>query len=268
MQVRFIAFVLTSGVALCLPLMCQSSSSELRPSGGQSLAVENRISPSMTAADLENRADELRAAKEYVDARDFYRAALAKNPNSAALYNKLGINELMSLHLRQAKSDFEHALHLDRRLASAYNNLGVLEYASKKYRGAIKNYEKAIRLEENASYYSNLGTAYFSNRDFRDATQAYTRAVQIDPAIFDHSSRAGVSGQIASPEDRAHFSYVLAELYAKQGYSDRSLECLRRALEEGYKRVDDVYSDSAFAQLRRDPRFVELMSRRPAAIPD
>ena len=268
MQVRFIAFVFTIGMALSLPLTSQSSSSESHTSRGQSLAVENLITPSMSAAELENRADELRAAKEYADAHDFYRAALSKNPNSAALYNKLGINELMSLHLRQAKSDFEHALRLDRRLASAYNNLGVLEYALKRYRGAIKNYEKAIHLEENASYYSNLGTAYFSNKDFRDATQAYARAVQMDPAIFDHSSRSGVSGQIASPEDRAHFSYVLAELYAKQGYSDRSLECLRRALEEGYKRVNDAYSDAAFSQLRHDPRFVELMSRRPAVIPD
>jgi tetratricopeptide (TPR) repeat protein len=222
----------------------------------------------MSPSDLENRADQLRAAKEYVDAYEFYRAALAKNPQSAVLYNKLGINELMSLHLREAKSDFEHAIHLNRHFGSAYNNLGVLEYALKKYRAAIKDYDKAIRLDGNATYYSNLGAAYFSKKNFPKATEAYSKAVEIDPNVFDNSNRTGITGQIASPEDRAHFSYVLAELYAKQGYADRSLECLRRALEEGYKRADDAYSDVAFTHLRRDPRFAALMSKRPPAISD
>lgn len=268
MKVRLIAFALAAGVLWSLPLRCQSEPQDRELAVAPAIPADNRISPTMSTSELENRADQLRAAKEYADAYDFYRAALAKNPHSAALYNKLGINELMSLHLRQAKSDFEHALHLNRQLASAYNNLGVLEYALKKYRVSIKNYEKAIRLEENATYYSNLGAAYFSKKDFPKATEAYGKAVEIDPGVFDNPNRAGISGQIASPEDRAHFSYVLAELYARQGLTDRSLECLRRALEEGYKHADDAFSDAAFAQLRKDPRFVALMSKRPPAISD
>jgi len=268
MKVRLIALVLTATLLWSLPLSSQSAEQKPKSVGSPAIPADDRVDPNLSASELENRADQLRAAKEYVDAYDFYRAALAKNPNSAVLYNKLGINELMSLHLRQAKSDFERALHLDRQLASAYNNLGVLEYALKKYRASIKDYEKAIRLEENATYYSNLGAAYFSKKNFPKATEAYSKAVQIDPSVFDKASRAGISGQIASPEDRAHFSYVLAELYAKQGLTDRSLECLRRALEEGYKHAEDAYSDEAFSQLRQDPRFVALMSKRPPAISD
>lgn len=267
MKVRYIAFVLAASSLASLPLMCQSEPTDRHLTSNAMVPVD-RITANMSAADLENRADQLRAAKEYVDAYDFYRAALAKNPSSAVLYNKLGINELMSLHLREAKSDFERALRLNRQFGSAYNNLGVLEYALKKYRSSIKDYEKAIRLEENATYYSNLGAAYFSKKNFPKATEAYGKAVEINPDVFDNPNRAGISGQIASPEDRAHFSYVLAELYAKQGYADRSLECLRRALEEGYKHSDDAYSDAAFAQLRKDPRFVALMSKRPPAISD
>lgn len=267
MKVRRIAFVLAASTLFSLHLMCQSETYD-RHLPPNPIVPADRITANMSASDLETRADQLRAAKEYVDAYDFYRAALAKNPQSAVLYNKLGINELMSLHLRDAKSDFERAIHLNRQFGSAYNNLGVLEYALKKYRPAIKDYEKAIRLEENATYFSNLGAAYFSKKNFPKATEAYSKAVEIDPDVFNNSNRAGISGQIASPEDRAHFSYVLAELYAKQGYADRSLECLRRALEEGYKHADDAYSDAAFAQLRKDPRFVALMSKRPPAISD
>jgi hypothetical protein len=81
-------------------------------------------------------------------------------------------------------------------------------------------------------------------------------------------SHIPVSDNDPSPGDRARFYYVLAKLYAKSGVTDRSLQYLRRALEEGYKGIDDVYKDSEFAGLRKDPRFTELMAARPVAIPE
>jgi tetratricopeptide (TPR) repeat protein len=265
---RRIASVLALALLWPFPAHSQSASERLQ-TGAPVAHRTGRIDTNATAAELENHADELRAAKEYFDAEDYYRAALAKNPKSAVLYNKMGINELISVRLRTAKSDFDHAIKLDRDYAPAYNNLGVVEYASRKYGRAIKEYEKAISLQPNdASYYSNLGTAYFSKKQWEKATQAYSRAVTLDPNVFDTGSRSGIAGQIASPQDRAHFSYELAKLYANKGMADRSLECLRRALEEGYKHVEDVYSDAAFSQLRKDPRFRQLMSSRPLAIPE
>ncbi len=68
---------------------------------------------------------------------------------------------------------------------------------------------------------------------------------------------------MSSPEDRAHFDYVMAKLFAQAGNSDRSLQYLRKALEEGYKGIDAVYKDAEFAGLRKDPRFTELMAARP-----
>jgi hypothetical protein len=38
-------------------------------------------------------------------------------------------------------------------------------------------------------------------------------------------------------------------------------------MEDGYKEIDSVYKDQEFAVLRKDPRFAELMSSKPAAIP-
>ena len=63
--------------------------------------------PDATAADLEARAEQLRAAKLYLDALDYYRAALAKKPNSASLLNKIGITELMMQRYREAKKSFD-----------------------------------------------------------------------------------------------------------------------------------------------------------------
>ena len=62
--------------------------------------------------------------------------------------------------------------------------------------------------------------------------------------------------------------YVLAKLYAKIGSAERSLEYLRKALEEGYKNVNDVYKDPEFAMLRKDTRFTALMAAKPQSIPE
>ena len=216
---------------------------------------------------LEQRADVLRAEKLYLDAADYYHAALHKKPNSPALYNKLGITDLQMRRFPEAKKDFERALKIDRNFADACNNLGVIYYIGKKYGKAIDHYQKAIEMHGDiASYYSNLGAAYFSKKDFEKSVLAYSKALQLDPDVFDRSSRSGVSAQMSKPEDRARYDYVVAKLFAKKGDSDRSLQYLRKALEEGYKGIDQVYKDEEFAGLRKDPRFTELMTARPVPI--
>jgi tetratricopeptide (TPR) repeat protein len=221
------------------------------------------------AAVLEERGDNLRAEKSYLDALDYYRAALAKNPHNAPLYNKIGINELQMARFNEARKDFERAIKIDQHFADAQNNLGVVYYLQKKYGAAIKRYEDAIKLrEDSASFYSNLGAAYFSKKEYVKASLTYNQALQLDPEIFERTSHSGVLAQMSSPGDRAHFYYVLARLYAQSGITDRSLQYLRRAMEEGYKGIDDVYKDAEFAGLRKDPRFTELMAARPVGIPE
>jgi tetratricopeptide (TPR) repeat protein len=226
-------------------------------------------SPDASAESLENRGDGLRAEKLYLDAIDYYRAALLKTPNNAALYNKIGIAQLLMQRWSDSRKSFERAIKADRQYADAYNNLGVIFYIGKKYGKAIDRYNKAIRLKDDAaSYYSNLGAAFFSKKEFEKSVIAYSHALQLDPDVFERTSKAGVAAQMSKPEDRAHYDYVVAKLYAKMGVPDRSLEYLRRAMEEGYKSIDNVYKDEEFAGLRKDPRFTELMTARPQGITD
>ena len=115
-----------------------------------------------TAADLEQQADSLRADKLYLDALDYYRAALSKKQNDARLLNKIGITELMMQRYHEAQKSFERAVRADHDFADAYNNLGVILYESKRWNAAIKQYEKAIAKDSSsASFYSNLGAALF-----------------------------------------------------------------------------------------------------------
>ena len=222
-----------------------------------------------TADMLEQRGDSLRSEKAYLDALDYYHAALAKKPHTAAIYNKIGIVELLIQRWPDARKSFENAIRSDREYSDAYNNLGVIFYIGKKYGKAIDRYNKAIHLKEDtASYYSNLGAALFSKKEFEKSATAYSHALELDPDVFERTSRNGVAAQMSRPEDRAHYDYVVAKLYAKMGIADRSLEYLRRAMEEGYKGINSVYQDAEFVGVRKDPRFNELMAARPPAITD
>jgi tetratricopeptide (TPR) repeat protein len=223
--------------------------------------------PDATSAELEARAEQMRAAKLYLDALDYYRAALAKEPNSARLLNKIGITELMMQRYREARKSFDHALKADRKFADAYNNRGVVYYELQKYGPAIKDYRRAIAIDaSSASFFSNLGAALFAKKNFEPAVLAYEKAVQLDPDVFLRTSRGGVQAQLPSPGDRARYDFTVAKLYAKMGYADRSLEYLKKALEAGYKDFNNVYKDAEFAELRKDKRFVELMAAKPPVL--
>jgi tetratricopeptide (TPR) repeat protein len=225
--------------------------------------------PDATAASLEMRADQLRSSKLYLDALDYYDAALTKEPESARLLNKIGITELMMQRYKEARKSFEHAIKANRAFADAYNNLGVVFYEQKKYGTSIKQYRKAIAIDATAaSFFSNLGAAHFSKKEFEAAVVAYQHALEMDPEVFERTSRGGVQAQLPSPDDRARYDYTVAKLYAKMGFSDRSLDYLRKAMEEGYKDLKNVYKDTEFASLRKDPRFNELMAAKTAPLPD
>lgn len=222
-----------------------------------------------SAADLEEQGDALHAQKLYLDALDYYAAARKKTPASAPLINKVCRTEIMMLRWKEAQKTCQQAVHADPRFATAYGNLGVTYYCQRKFGAAIKNYQKAISLDSStASFFSNMGAAYFAQRKFDRAVVAYERAMELDPDVFQRSSRTGITAQLPSPEDRARYDYTVARLYAKMGLADKSLEYLKKAREQGFKDMNNVYKDVDFAELRKDPRFSELMAAKTTVISD
>jgi tetratricopeptide (TPR) repeat protein len=264
-----VVVLFSAGFVLVFAIPAQAQSSEQLEVGAPPMHRVEPPAPSATPEELEHRADDLRAEKNFLDAIDYYSAAMKGQPVNASILNKVGICQLMLQRYKEAKRSFEQAIRVDKKHADAYNNLGVIYYSERNYSGAIKRYEKAIELNTDASsYYNNMGAAYFAKKNFEKAIQYYAKAMEIDPDIFERSSHAGVQARLPSPEDRAHYDYVLAKLYAKTGLPDRSLHYLKKAMEEGYKDIKKVYTDDEFAGLRKDPRFAELMAAKTPAIPN
>jgi len=237
-----------------LPLFAQSQAR------AQSTPLVSVPPPSDTATpeELEQQGDTLRGQKAYLDSIDYYRAAVKKH-DSAILHNKIGISYFELLRDREAKKEYQQALHLERDYAEAHNNLGALYYHEGRYGPAIKEYKKAIQLSDlNASFHSNLGTAYFSSKEFDLAVRQYLRAMTLDPDIFDRKAQGGSSIRMVSSTDLAHFHYMMAQMYGQRGDMDRCRYYLSKANEEGYP-IRDALRDDQFAPLRKDPNFLSFV---------
>jgi len=273
-NLRSIAFAWLS-VLLLLPL---GFVVPLQAQSPEQLAVgpppQHRVeppAPGATAKELENQGDGLQAQKNYLDAIEYYQAALTKDPHNAVLTNKIGMSQLLLHRYKEAKKSFERTIKADKKYANAYANLAVVYYEEQNYGKAIQFYDKAIALNaDEAVFYNNRGAALFAKKQFDKASADYAKAMELDPDIFERNMKGGggVQARLASPDDQARYDYVLARLFAKNGQPDRSLHYLKKAMEEGYKDIKDVYKDEEFSTLRKDPRFAELMASKPMAIRD
>jgi tetratricopeptide (TPR) repeat protein len=254
--------LLQFGLAVCLLLLiCLPAVGDQQVTAPPSVPDRNA-----SAKELEQQGDQLRAEKRYLDAVDFYKAAIAKQP-SALLWNKEGMSYVMLQRNVEAIKSFDRAIKLDKAAPEGYNNRGYMEYAKRNYGKAIHYYEKASSLRPTDGLFRyNIGTVYFAQHDYSRAAHEYQAAYKLDPNIFDRISKTGIMAQSSSPEDRAAFSFMVAKMYASAGDLDHSLEYLRKAMEEGYKNINRVYTDAEFASLRADKRFTELMAQKPQAI--
>ena len=205
----------------------------------------------MTVAELEKAGDQARSVKDYVLAIDYFQAALRKDRKNAVLYNKLGLAELRKDDLSSARTHFERAVKVNSKYAEAVNNVGAVYYMQKNY-GSAAN-------ETDATFHVNLGAAWFSQKKMERAIAEYIRAMELDPDALRHDNRTGVSAQISSPEERAQYSYLLAKAYAKRGDIDGCLQCLKRAKEDGYRNLANVYKDEEFSHMRENPRLQEVV---------
>jgi len=215
---------------------------------------------SMTVGELERAADEARNQKDYAQAIEYLQAAIRKEPKNEMLYNLIGMAKWKKGDTRSARADFQRATKLNSKYAEAFNNIGALDYTQKDMKSAVKYFKKAVALEETrATFHVNLGAAWFGQNKVDRALTEYTRALELDPQVLVSTMRAGVVAQIASPEERARYAYMLAKIYARRGAVDDCLRCLRKAKEEGYRELANVYKDQEFASLRNDARLSEVV---------
>jgi tetratricopeptide (TPR) repeat protein len=218
----------------------------------------NQVPPASPALTPELRGDIMMARKRYREAIDLYKPGAEK---SSVLANKTGIAYHQLQDLNNAEKYYKRAIKLNPKYAEAVNNLGTVYYAKKSYRRAVNQYRKALRLAPySASILSNLGTAYFARKKYDDAMQAYVQAIAIDPNIFEQHSSQGVMVQERTIEERAGYFYLLAKTCAKAGMTERALQYMRQALENGFKDRDKFKVEPEFSALQANQEFQQILA--------
>jgi tetratricopeptide (TPR) repeat protein len=192
------------------------------------------------------------------EAIDYYKPEAEK---SAVLANKTGIAYHQLQDLNNAEKYYRKAVKLKANYPEAINNLGTVYYAKKSYRRAVNQYRSALRISPtSASVMSNLGTAYFARRQYDEAMKAYEQAVALDPDIFEQHSSQGVMVQERTIEERAGYYYLLAKTCAKAGMTDRTLQYIRKALENGFKERDKFKAEPEFSTLQDNLEFQKILT--------
>lgn len=257
-----ISFVSLPTVLVLVPLALSAFQQSSSPLNSSSLRASASVPQAAVNPPISNelRGDIYMARKMYREAIDKYREC----PDSAVVANKIGIAFHQLTLLDLARKNYEHSIKLNPRYGEAINNLGTIYYAEKNYRRSIRCYKRALRFSKtSASVYSNLGAAYFARKDYKRATQYYEEALKLDPDVFEHRGTFGTIMQERTVEELATFHLYLAKMYAKAGSNDRAIIYLRKALEEGVKDRKKIPDIPEFANLKKDPAFLQLLAENP-----
>ncbi|HEY0262978.1 MAG TPA: tetratricopeptide repeat protein [Granulicella sp.] len=219
----------------------------------------------LTPKQLEDEGDILRARRLPEHALDLYREAAGRSNRPAMLILKLGLCELELHNVKLAEGYFRQATKIDRRNPQGWNNLAATEYIQGFYKGAVSDYRRAIKLQKaTAVYHVNLSTAYFELKDYKSARKEAAEAMRLDPHVYERSSGVGINAHVLSVDDRAHYSFEMAKLYAQHGKEDEMLHALAQASEDGFDILGAMTKDPNLAKYRADPRVILLVATAKA----
>jgi tetratricopeptide (TPR) repeat protein len=187
-------------------------------------------------------------------------AAYSKAPQTAAVWNKMGIAYQMMFNLKDATRCYKESLKFNSHNSNVLNNLGTVYDSLKQYGQAEKLYRKALKLEpKSALILKNLGTNLLTQRKYTRGWEVYQQALAIDPQIFQDRTSPQVQNP-ATVQERGAMNYYMAMGCVRTGHTDCALQYLRMALDEGFTNPKKVASDIAFESLRDNPDFKQLLA--------
>lgn len=209
----------------------------------------------------EQIADSLMAHQRYQAAIEQYKKA----PHSAEVWNKMGVAYQLMFNLDDAARCYEQALKLNPKNAVVMNNLGTVYVTLKQYSKAERAYRKALKLDpKSALVHKNLGTALLAEHKYEKGWKEYQNALADDPEIFKNTNTVRVENP-ASVQDRGAMNYYMAKGCVRAGQTERAIEYLRMAINEGFTTPKKIAADQEFAGLRGVPAFEEMIAAQQRA---
>jgi tetratricopeptide (TPR) repeat protein len=155
-------------------------------------------------------------------------------------------------------------------LGNMYESLGLHDEA-------INAFDKAISLaSQREIYHYHLGLSYASQKRYDKAIQALQKVVALNPDyMLAHCALAGYYRRVGKEaEAREHVTIARPYIDHENEYNqacfesicgniERSLDLLRKALQNGQVKMDLLQNDPDLDFIRTDPRFETLTSSNP-----
>jgi tetratricopeptide (TPR) repeat protein len=205
----------------------------------------------------EDVGDALMMHQRYQAAIEAYKRA---TPESSTLWNKMGIAYQMMFSAGEAQRCYHASLRLDPRNTRTLNNLATLYDSQKNYRAAEKLYRQALSIDpQSALGHKNLGTNLLAQRRFEEGWKAYQTALKLSPKIFAENPPLHIDNP-ASTQSRGAVNYYMARSCVRAGMTQRAIEYLRNALNEGFTNPRKIAADKEFASLRGIAAFEKLLT--------
>jgi len=255
-QVAVVALLVAVGLQTPL-LYAQGSKPDQPATPPAEQAVIPISSPTLPQLTPEEAGDLHMARRRYQAAIEAYSHTPAK---SAVVWNKIGLAQQQLFDLADAKKSYEISLRLDPKNPDVLNNLATVHFAIKDYGNAEKYYRKALKFSpKSALIYKNLGTNLLAENKFKKGWESFQTALTLDPQIFERVNQYRVE-EPTTTEKRGAMNYYLAKTYARAGNSDRAIDCLRRAINEGFTDRKKIMADTEFAGLYNLTAFQQLFA--------
>jgi tetratricopeptide (TPR) repeat protein len=189
--------------------------------------------------------------KDYLQAIDCYRRALALSPGTPELHFNLGNTFLELKNWDEAIGCFQRTLALAPDFTDAHVNLGIAYYEQKSVERAIACYRRAIELApDRADILYNLGLAFHDLLRLDDAVAWYRRALAVRPDFAEAHNNLGHALQERGELEAATDAYSRAVSH-RPDYADAHYN-LGRAHHLQHRPAEAIESYSKALHLRPD----------------
>ncbi len=215
-------------------------------------------------------------------AREASEKAIALDPDSSEARASRGLAMFINEEYAEAEQEFEKTIELNPNLFEAYYYFGLAHSSQGEFEKAAAMYLKAMEINPAdyqpqiflAQAYASLGRKQDEMKTRLDSVDVVQRYLEMNP----HDSRALIVGAIqlcivgekekglelveralVQDENEPAVLYNATCFYAMLGDTDRSLELLALAVEQGWGNRAWLETDSDLDSLRADPRFTALL---------
>ena len=166
---------------------------------------------------------------EFEQAISEYRKAIALNPNSPIIHNRLGVAYSELKQYDAALDAYQKALVLSPMTAEPHYNMGLVYLKQGDLPRAAEAFKRAIAIDaEWGDPYTGLGEVYLKQGDFGQAARAYKQATRLNP----NGNPSAILG--------------LGKTYVKQGRLDDAIIAIEKAIEI---QVDNTEAHYQLAQI-------------------